>query len=267
MADQPLALSVRDVTRDYTRPRTSLTRPGPVVHALRGVSFDVAPASGSASWGSPAAASRPCCGSSPASTAPPPAASWSTAPTSPGCPSAGCGSCASGCSWSSRTRWARSTRVCASATSSPNRWWRKGTRRTGSGWPSCSSGRPAGRGGRALPAPVLRRPAAAHLDRPGARAPSRHPGRRRAGQRAGRLGPRAGPQPHHRPRLRAVPHPGVRLARPVGDPARLRPGRGDARRPGRRDGHDRARSTRTPSTPTPSGWSQPCPPWPRPWPV
>jgi peptide/nickel transport system ATP-binding protein len=31
------------VTRDYTRPRTSLTRPGPVVHALRGVSFDVAP--------------------------------------------------------------------------------------------------------------------------------------------------------------------------------------------------------------------------------
>jgi ABC-type glutathione transport system ATPase component len=43
VADQPLALSVRDVTRDYTRPRTSLTRPGPVVHALRGVSFDVAP--------------------------------------------------------------------------------------------------------------------------------------------------------------------------------------------------------------------------------
>src|SRR3954452_302392 len=43
VADQPLALSLRDVTRDYTRPRTSLTRPGPVVRALRGVSFDVAP--------------------------------------------------------------------------------------------------------------------------------------------------------------------------------------------------------------------------------
>ena len=43
MADQPLALRVRDVTRDYTRPRTSLRHPGPVVHALRGVSFDVAP--------------------------------------------------------------------------------------------------------------------------------------------------------------------------------------------------------------------------------
>ena len=43
VAEQPPALSVRDVTRDYTRPRTSLLRPGPVVHALRGVSFDVAP--------------------------------------------------------------------------------------------------------------------------------------------------------------------------------------------------------------------------------
>ena len=29
VADQPLALSVRDVTRDYRRPRTSLRRPGP----------------------------------------------------------------------------------------------------------------------------------------------------------------------------------------------------------------------------------------------
>jgi len=37
------AISVRDVRRDYRRPRTSLTTPGPVVSALRGVSFDVAP--------------------------------------------------------------------------------------------------------------------------------------------------------------------------------------------------------------------------------
>ena len=36
-------ISVRDVHRDYRRPRTSLRRPAPVVHALRGVSFDVAP--------------------------------------------------------------------------------------------------------------------------------------------------------------------------------------------------------------------------------
>lgn len=36
-------LRVRDVHRDYRRPRTSLRHPGRVVHALRGVSFDVAP--------------------------------------------------------------------------------------------------------------------------------------------------------------------------------------------------------------------------------
>jgi len=40
--DPEAAISVRDVTRDYRRPRTSLLRPSPPVHALRGVSFDVA---------------------------------------------------------------------------------------------------------------------------------------------------------------------------------------------------------------------------------
>lgn len=39
-AVQP-AISVRDLTRDYRRPRTSLLRPAPVVHALRGVTFEV----------------------------------------------------------------------------------------------------------------------------------------------------------------------------------------------------------------------------------
>ena len=34
-------IRARDVVRDYRRPRTSLTRPAPVVHALRGVSLDV----------------------------------------------------------------------------------------------------------------------------------------------------------------------------------------------------------------------------------
>jgi peptide/nickel transport system ATP-binding protein len=33
---------VEDLVRDYQRPRTSLTRPGQTVHALRGVSFQVA---------------------------------------------------------------------------------------------------------------------------------------------------------------------------------------------------------------------------------
>ena len=37
-----VAISVRNVVRDYRRPRASLTKPGSVVHALRGVSFDVA---------------------------------------------------------------------------------------------------------------------------------------------------------------------------------------------------------------------------------
>ena len=36
------AIRVRNLVREYRRPRTSLTRPGPVVHALRGVSFEVA---------------------------------------------------------------------------------------------------------------------------------------------------------------------------------------------------------------------------------
>ena len=36
------AIRVREVTRDYRRPRTSLTRPAPVVRALRGVSLDIA---------------------------------------------------------------------------------------------------------------------------------------------------------------------------------------------------------------------------------
>jgi len=43
MAEAAPAIRVRDVTRDYRRPRTSLLRPSPPIHALRGVSFDVAP--------------------------------------------------------------------------------------------------------------------------------------------------------------------------------------------------------------------------------
>jgi peptide/nickel transport system ATP-binding protein len=39
----PSAVRVRDLTRDYRRPRSSLLHASPPVHALRGVSFDVAP--------------------------------------------------------------------------------------------------------------------------------------------------------------------------------------------------------------------------------
>jgi ABC-type glutathione transport system ATPase component len=41
-SSSPTALAARDVVREYSRPRTSLFRPGPVVSALRGVSFEVA---------------------------------------------------------------------------------------------------------------------------------------------------------------------------------------------------------------------------------
>lgn len=41
--DPTAALSVRELTRVYHRPRTSLRHASPPVHALRGVSFDVAP--------------------------------------------------------------------------------------------------------------------------------------------------------------------------------------------------------------------------------
>ncbi|WP_433171091.1 ATP-binding cassette domain-containing protein [Actinoallomurus sp. CA-150999] len=50
MAEQPTstpgpvdAISVRDVTRHYRRPRTSLRHPSPPVHALRGVSLAISP--------------------------------------------------------------------------------------------------------------------------------------------------------------------------------------------------------------------------------
>jgi len=41
--DPEAAVSVREVTRDYRRPRTSLLHGSPPVHALRGVSLDVRP--------------------------------------------------------------------------------------------------------------------------------------------------------------------------------------------------------------------------------
>ncbi|MBE3076031.1 MAG: ABC transporter ATP-binding protein, partial [Actinobacteria bacterium] len=41
MSETQAAISVRDVTRDYRRSRTSLFRAGASVHALRGVGFDV----------------------------------------------------------------------------------------------------------------------------------------------------------------------------------------------------------------------------------
>ena len=42
MSDVQPMIRVTDVRRDFRRPRTSLLRPAPVVHALRGVSLDIA---------------------------------------------------------------------------------------------------------------------------------------------------------------------------------------------------------------------------------
>ena len=43
MSETQAAISVRDITRDYRRSRTSVLRAGASVHALRGVSFEVQP--------------------------------------------------------------------------------------------------------------------------------------------------------------------------------------------------------------------------------
>jgi ATPase components of various ABC-type transport systems, contain duplicated ATPase len=43
MSEPQAAISVRDVTRNYLRSRTSLFRAAPSVHALHRVSFDVQP--------------------------------------------------------------------------------------------------------------------------------------------------------------------------------------------------------------------------------
>ena len=76
---------------------------------------------------------------------------------------------------------------------------------------------------RRLPAPVLGRPAPAHLDRARARARARDPDRRRARLGARRL--RAGdrPQPPRRPPPAARPDDALRRAQHGGRPPRLRP--------------------------------------------
>ena len=147
-------------------------------------------------------------------------------------------SCGRSCRSSSRTRWARWTHGCACVTSSPSRSSRKGTTSRDAREARVHElleavGLSAG-GGRPVPAPVLRRPAPADLDRPRPGSAAVDPARRRAGQRARRLGACPGAQPHHRAGRRARPHARVRLARPVRRPPHLRPGGSDVRRRDRR---------------------------------
>ena len=96
--------------------------------------------------------------------------------------------------------------------------------------------RPQRRGGRALPAPVQRRPAPA--DRPRARpraAPEVHR-RGRAGVRARRLDPVAGAQPPRRAEARVQPDLPLRRPRPRRRRLHLRPRRGHVPRQDRRAG-------------------------------
>ena len=100
-----------------------------------------------------------------------------------------------------------------------------------------------------LPAPVLRRAAAAHRHRPGAGPAAGGHRLRRAGVGARRVGPGAGGQPARGPAGRLRPVLPLHRPRPVGGPAHLRPRRGDVPRQHRRGGHATRRSTATPSHP------------------
>ena len=90
------------------------------------------------------------------------------------------------------------------------------------------------RGGRPLPAPVQRRPAAAHRHRPRARAAAEADRRRRAGLGARRLDPVAGAEPARRAEAGVRPHLSLRRPRPRRRRLHLRPGRRDVPRQDRR---------------------------------
>ena len=94
-----------------------------------------------------------------------------------------------------------------------------------------------------LPAPVLRRPAAAHRHRPRARAAARGHRLRRAGVRARRLGAGPGGQPARGPAGRVRPVLPVHRPRPVGRPPHLRPDRGHVPRAASSRMAPRTRST------------------------
>ena len=100
-----------------------------------------------------------------------------------------------------------------------------------------------------LPARVLRRPAPADRDRPGARAAAEADRRRRAGLGARRLDPGADHQPARRPPGRVRPHLPLRRPRPRRRPPRLRPDRGHVPGQDRRESPTPMRSTSSRSTP------------------
>ena len=100
------------------------------------------------------------------------------------------------------------------------------------------------------PARVLRRPAPADRDRPGARAAAEADHRRRAGLRPRRLDPGADHQPARGPPGRVRAHLRLRRPRPRRRPPRLRPDRGHVPGQDRRDRPGRRGLRATRSTPT-----------------
>ena len=86
-----------------------------------------------------------------------------------------------------------------------------------------------------VPAPVLRWPAAAAVDRAGPVDPARLPRLRRADVGARRLGPGPGAEPDARPAAPVRPHLPVHLAQPGRRPSHRRPGRRHVPRADRRD--------------------------------
>ncbi len=112
--------------------------------------------------------------------------------------------------------------------------------------------------GRRVPAPVLRRHAAARDDRDGAGLRAEAADRRRADDRAGRDDPEADPRAHRRPAAAARDggHPGH--PRPRRDRRARGPGRRDVRGQDRGDHRARRRCTPTRATPTPRRCSTRC---------
>ncbi len=102
-------------------------------------------------------------------------------------------------------------------------------------------GRPQPRFRQPLPAPVLRRPAAAHRHRPRAGTAAGDHRLRRAGVRARRLGAGAGGEPARGPAGRLRPVLPLHRPRPVGRPAHQRPRRRDVPRQRGGGGHRRRR--------------------------
>ena len=115
-----------------------------------------------------------------------------------------------------------------------------------------------GRAGRQLPAPAVRRHAAAGDDRDGAGLRAEAADRRRADDRAGRDDPEADPRAHRRPAPAAGHggHPGH--PRPGGDRRARRPGRGHVRGQGDGVDHHGRGCSPTRGTPTPRRCSARC---------